>query len=199
MVKSSKAQPADEKPELLVLDQQSWAEWLDKHHLVSGGAWLKIARKASGKSTVSYEEALEVALCYGWIDSQVKGADEYYVRQKFTPRSKKSSWSKRNREKALRLIRAGRMKTAGLAEVERAKRDGRWRAAYDPPSRIKVPADFKAALTRHAQARSFFEGLDSRNRYAILFRLHTAKKAETRARRIQQFVEMLKKKLKLHP
>jgi uncharacterized protein YdeI (YjbR/CyaY-like superfamily) len=195
----STARSSVDAPVLLFRDQRAWATWLKTNHASSVGVWLRLARKASGKQSVSYDEALEVALCYGWIDSQGKSDDENYRRQKFTPRAKRSIWSKRNRDKALGLIKSGQMKPAGLAEVERAKQDGRWSAAYDSPSRMTVPRDLQAALNKSAQAKAFFKTLNSRNRYAILFRLQTAKRAETRSRRITTFVEMLAKKEKLYP
>ncbi|HXF26808.1 MAG TPA: YdeI/OmpD-associated family protein [Bryobacteraceae bacterium] len=148
---------------------------------------------------MSYAEALEVALCYGWIDGQKKGESENAWLQKFTPRAKKSIWSKINREKALALIESGKMKTAGLNALEHAKKDGSWEAAYDSQSGAAVPADLQAALDKNARAKAFFVTLDSHNRYAVLFRIQTAKKAETRAKRIQKFVEMLEKHEKLHP
>jgi uncharacterized protein YdeI (YjbR/CyaY-like superfamily) len=161
--------------------------------------WLRFAKKSSGLKSLTYDEALEVALCYGWIDGQSKSEDQSYWVQSFTPRGKRSIWSKLNREKALALIASGRMRRAGLAEVDRARTDGRWDAAYDSPSRITVPDDLQAALDENPAARAFFTTLDSRNRYAILFRIHTAKRAETRAKRLQQFVQMLARKEKLHP
>lgn len=180
-------------------DREAWAAWLGKHHAVAQGIWLRFAKQASGKATVVYAEALDVALCYGWIDGLAKSdGDEYYV-QKFTPRTKRSIWSKRNCGKALALIASGAMQPAGLAEVERAKQDGRWERAYDSPSKIAVPDDLQAALDRRPRAKAFFATLDAKNRYAILFRTHNAKKPETRARRIAQFVEMLAKKQKIYP
>jgi uncharacterized protein YdeI (YjbR/CyaY-like superfamily) len=165
--------------------------WLEENHAASAGVWLRLAKKSSNLESVSYEEAVEVALCYGWIDGQGKGEDENYSLQKFTPRAKRSVWSKRNRERALTLIESGRMKPAGLREIERARQDGRWSAAYDSPSTMKVPRDLRAALDDHPEARAFFETLDGRNRYAILLQLQTAKRPETRARRIERFVAML--------
>lgn len=194
-----KSQPADEKPVLDFSRKSAWARWLAKNQGTSSGVWLHLAKKASGLASVSYDEALDVALCYGWIDGQGKSDGEAYWLQKFTPRGKRSIWSKRNREKALSLIESGEMKSAGLAEVERARKDGRWEAAYDSPSRITVPHDLQSALAKNARAKTFFMTLDSRNRYAILFRIHTAKKADTRARRIQQFVAMLARNEKLYP
>lgn len=148
---------------------------------------------------MTYDEAVEVALCYGWIDGQKKSYDEKSWLQKFTPRGAKSIWSKINRAKAERLIESGQMKPAGLQAVESARQDGRWEAAYDSPSNATVPEDFQAALDRNAQAQVFFATLNKANRYAILFRVQTAKKAETRAKRIEQFISMLAKQEKLHP
>jgi uncharacterized protein YdeI (YjbR/CyaY-like superfamily) len=195
----AKSETADEKPILVFRQKNAWAAWLKKNRGTSSGVWLRLAKKASGRKSVSYDEALEVALCHGWIDGQKRSDDEEFWLQAFTPRGKRSIWSKRNREKALVLIDSGEMQHAGLAEVERAKKDGRWDAAYDSASRSTVPDDLQGALNKNKRAKSFFESLDSRNKYAILFRVHTAKKAEIRAKRIQQFVEMLARNEKLHP
>jgi uncharacterized protein YdeI (YjbR/CyaY-like superfamily) len=178
--------------------QKDWAVWLERNHSTSSGVWIKLARKASGIKSVTYDEALEVALCYGWIDGQRKSHDETSFLQKFTPRGSRSIWSKINTEKALRLIESGKMKPAGLKAVESAKQDGRWDAAYASQSKAIVPDDLQAELDRNAKAKAFFATLDSRNRYAILHRIHTAKKAETRAKRIEQFVRMLEKKEKIY-
>jgi uncharacterized protein YdeI (YjbR/CyaY-like superfamily) len=175
-----------------------WAAWLDENHAASSGVWLRLAKKASGLASVSYAEALEVALCYGWIDGQKKSYGDNWWLQKFTPRGEKSTWSKINCQKALALIEAGRMTPAGLKVVERARQDGRWDAAYDSPSAATVPGDFQAQLDRHARANAFFATLDSRNRYAILYRIQNAKKAETRQKRIRQFIDMLEKHEKLY-
>jgi uncharacterized protein YdeI (YjbR/CyaY-like superfamily) len=194
--------PADARPDALTLlfrNQKAWAAWLAKNHGKSFGVRLRLAKKASGLQSVSHSEALEVALCYGWIDGQTKSADENAWLQKFTPRTKKSIWSKINRQKALALIEAGQMKAAGLEEIERAKKDGRWDAAYDSPRAATVPDDLQTALEGNAPAKAFFSTLSGQNRYAILFRIQTAKKADTRARRIQQFIEMLAKNETLHP
>ncbi len=180
-------------------DQEAWFAWLRKNHARSSGVWLRIAKKGAGARSVSYPEAVDAALCFGWIDGQKKSGDQRYWLQRFTPRSAKSIWSKINREKANRLIESGRMTAAGLREVERAKRDGRWHGAYDSPSRAAIPADFQAALDRIPRAKAFFATLDSRNRYAVLFRIQTARKAETRARRIEKFAEMLSRREKIHP
>ena len=177
----------------------AWEAWLDEHHAASEGLWLKIAKKGSGIETVSYPEALEVALCYGWIDGQKASFDDRYWLQRFTPRRSRSKWSKVNRQKATELIERGAMKPAGLREVERAKADGRWDAAYDAQSTATVPDDLRRQLEKNDAAREFFQTLNSANRYAILYRLQDAKKPETRARRLEQFVTMLKEGRKLYP
>ena len=178
-------------------DQQAWAGWLHANHATSRGLWIRLAKKASARRSVSYADAVEGALCYGWIDGQSKGHDETTWLQKFTPRRRGSIWSKINREKAERLISDGRMQAAGLAAIDRAKQDGRWDAAYDSPSSATVPNDFQAALKHSPQARAFFRTLNSRNRFAILFRIQNAKKPATRARRIEQFIRMLENHEKL--
>ena len=184
--------PAD-YPILPFASKTKWTDWLARQHDKSTGAWLKLAKKDSGIDSVTYEEALDVALCYGWIDGQKKGFDDKYWLQKFTPRGKKSIWSKINTEKAERLIASGEMKPAGLEAIEAAKQDGRWEAAYDSQKTISIPEDFQAALDKNKKAKAFFGTLKSAERYSFLFRLHNAKKAETRVKRIQQFIEMLKK------
>jgi uncharacterized protein YdeI (YjbR/CyaY-like superfamily) len=186
-------------PVILFEQPKDWADWLDKHHGTAAGLWLRLAKKDSGIQSVSYQEALEVALCYGWIDGQKKSYDESSWLQKFTPRGAKSIWSKINREKAEKLIESGQMKPAGLKAVEAARQDGRWEAAYDSFSSATVPDDFQAELDKNAEAKAFFATLNRQNRYAILFRIQTAKKAETRTKRIRQFIEMLEKKEKLYP
>jgi uncharacterized protein YdeI (YjbR/CyaY-like superfamily) len=186
-------------PVLEFKDQKAWTRWLDKNHSKSSGIWLRLAKKASGHATVSYYEALESALCYGWIDGQKKADNAEWWLQKFTPRGTKSIWSKVNCDKAETLVQSGQMRAAGMAAIESARRDGRWDAAYDSPRNAAPPADFQAELDRHPKAKEFFATLNRANRYAILWRLQTAKKIETRTKRIQQFVEMLEKKEKLHP
>jgi uncharacterized protein YdeI (YjbR/CyaY-like superfamily) len=188
-----------ELPIVLFEHQEAWVTWLAQNHAEAPGIWLRHAKKASGLASVSYGEALEVALCYGWIDGQKKSYDESSWLQKWTPRGPKSIWSKINREKVLKLIENGQMKPAGMAAVERAKQDGRWDAAYDSHSTATVPSDLQAALDSNAEASAFFATLNSTNRYAILFRIQTAKKAETRAKRIQEFISMLARHEKLHP
>jgi uncharacterized protein YdeI (YjbR/CyaY-like superfamily) len=190
--------PSKEIPVLLFTDQSAWAAWLAENYATSAGVWLRLAKKASGLSSVSYVEALDVALCYGWIDGQKQSYDEDSWLQKFTPRGAKSVWSKINREKVAQLIARGLMQPAGLAAVESAKQDGRWEAAYDSARTMTVPADFQAALDQNAAAAAFFVTLNSANRYAILWRIQTAKKAETRTKRIEQFIRMLENQEKLH-
>ena len=180
-------------------DQQTWADWLHTNHVASSGLWIRLAKKASARRSVSYAEAVEVALCYGWIDGQSKSYDETSWLQKFTPRRRGSIWSKINRAKAERLISEGRMQPAGLAEIDRAKQNHRWDAAYDSPGTATVPVDFQAALESSPRARAFFCALNSRNRFAILFRVQNARKAATRVSRIEQFIRMLEKHEKLYP
>ncbi len=188
-----------ELPVLLFATPEEWRAWLHSNHIESSGVWLRHAKKASNLQSVSYAEALDVALCYGWIDGQKKSYDEASWLQKWTPRGPKSIWSKINREKATLLIESGQMQPAGMAAVEKAKHDGRWAAAYDSHSSATVPDDLQAALDNNAEARAFFATLNRQNRYAILFRIQTAKKPETRARRIGQFIQMLERHEKLYP
>jgi uncharacterized protein YdeI (YjbR/CyaY-like superfamily) len=186
-------------PILLFERQHDWEAWLEDHHATSPGLWLRLAKKAADLQSLSYAEALEEALCYGWIDGQKKGYDESSWLQKFTPRGAKSIWSKINREKAQQLIESGKMKPAGLTAIESAKNDGRWDAAYDSQRSAEMPSDFQAALDANPEASAFFATLNGVNRYAILFRIQTAKKPETRTKRIQQFVRMLEQQEKLYP
>ena len=179
--------------------QEAWREWLAANHADADGVWLKFAKKASGLASVSYTEAVEVALIYGWIDGQAKGIDENHYLQRFTPRRKRSVWSKINRTKAEALIASGAMEPPGLAEVERAKADGRWARAYDSPRTAIVPDDLRAALDADPEASRFFEALDGNNRYAILHRIQDAKRPETRAKRIDKFVEMCRRGETVHP
>jgi uncharacterized protein YdeI (YjbR/CyaY-like superfamily) len=176
-----------------------WEAWLREHHATVAGVWIKFAKKGSGLPTVTYLEALHGALRYGWIDGQARSLDDTHYLQRFTPRRARSIWSKRNREFATALIEAGEMEPPGLREVERAKADGRWDAAYDAPSTATVPEDLQAALDANSAAAAFFAGLDGQNRYAILHRVQTAKKPETRARRIERFVAMLAAGEKIYP
>jgi uncharacterized protein YdeI (YjbR/CyaY-like superfamily) len=169
----------------------AWEAWLEGQHATSEGLWFKFAKKGSGIETVTHDQALEIALCYGWIDGQARKFDKDYWLQRFTPRRPRSKWSKVNRQKATELIKRGEMKAAGLQEVERAKADGRWDAAYDAPSTATVPEDLIRELEKNDTARVFFSELDGRNRYAILYQIQDAKRPETRARRIAKYVAML--------
>ena len=176
----------------------SWEKWLAANHERSPGMWVELAKKDSGLASVSRSEALEVALCYGWIDSKSMTVDEKRYLQRFTPRRPKSKWSKINCAAVERLHAGGRLAAAGIREMEAAKRDGRWEAAYDSPRTITVPADLEARLAKSARARRAFERLDSQNRYAILYRLHHAKRSDTRQRRLEQFVAMLEAGRTIH-
>ena len=188
-----------ELPILKFENQAAWSAWLEQQQASSDGIWLQIAKAGSGISSVSYAEALEVALCYGWIDGQKKSFDEIFWLQKFTRRGPKSIWSKINCEKAEALIQNGQMRPTGLLAVEKARQDGRWQAAYDSQSRAAVPDDFQAELDKNETAKAFFATLKSVNRYAILFRIQTVKRPETRARRIQEFIEMLARHETVYP
>ena len=187
-----------ELPILPFKTQRAFGAWLKKNHAASSGLWLKIA-KAGAYPSITYAEALEEALCYGWIDGQKKSFDAEWWLQKFTPRGPRSIWSQINRDKVLALIAAGRVQPAGLAAIEAAKKNGRWDAAYAGQRTAELPADFQAELDRRPQAKAFYATLNSANRFAIMFRLQSAKKPETRARRMQQFLEMLEKGEKLYP
>ena len=191
---------AVELPELIVRDAAAWREWLANHHADPTGVWLVLAKKGTEKPTsLTYDQALEEALCHGWIDGQAGRRDESTYRQRFSPRRRRSAWSKRNTGIAERLIAEERMHPAGHAEVERAKADGRWEAAYAGPASMEVSADLAEALAAEPKAQAMFEALNSQNRYAILYRIATAKRAETRARKIEQFVAMLSRGETVHP
>ncbi len=177
---------------------EDFAAWLEKNHRSSPAVWVRVARKGSGKKSITYVEGVEVALCYGWIDAQKLPESETAWLQRFLPRRPRSIWSKINREKAIVLISSGKMKPAGLEEVERARKDGRWEAAYDSPGGAGVPEDFEKELERHPRARAFFKTLSRANSYAITWRIQTARKPETRVRRIRTFIEMLEKGETLH-
>src|SRR4029077_665960 len=187
----------DELPTMLFAAPAELEGWIEQH-ASSAGLWLKIAKKDSGVTSISYAEALDVALCFGWIDSQKKGFDEKCFLQRFTPRRPRGRWSRINREKAEELIAAGRMRPAGLAQVEAAKADGRWDAAYEGQRKAEVPPDLQRELERNAAAREFFATLDSANRYAIVYRLGEAKKQVTRERRLRKFVDMLERGEKIY-
>lgn len=179
--------------------QAEWESWLEQHGAESSGVWLRFAKKGAEHPTVSYAEAVESALCFGWIDGQKRAENAHYWLQRFTPRTAKSIWSKINKAKAEALIAAGRMRAAGLEEIERAKKDGRWNAAYESASTATVPQDLQQALDANRKAKEFFATLNGQNRYAILFRIQAVKRPETRAKKIAQFVEMLSKGEKIHP
>jgi uncharacterized protein YdeI (YjbR/CyaY-like superfamily) len=205
MKATKKTKPATKtqsaKPDLAVKRFRSpaaWESWLQKHHESSPGVWLEFAKKESGLTSVSYKEALEVALCYGWIDGLVAPVDAKRYRQRFTPRRARSKWSQINRAAVERLHAEGRLSPAGVREMEAARRDGRWEAAYPSPSQIRPPEDLQAALEKYPEAQRFFAGLNSQNRYAILYRLHDAKRPETRVRRLEEFVQMLREGKTLH-
>ena len=177
----------------------AWQDWLAGHHQTADGLWLKLAKRDAPEPTLTYVEALDAALCFGWIDAQTRGLDDNYWLKRFTPRKPGSRWSKINTQKAEALITAGRMQPAGLAEVDRARADGRWDTAYAGPRTITVPDDLAAALAANPDAAAFFATLNSVNRYAILYRIGTVKRPETRARKIAQYVQMLAEHRMLHP
>lgn len=186
--------------ELLVKDAVAWRRWLRANHAKSDGEWLVLARKGTTSPTsLTYDEALDEALCFGWIDGQARPRDATTRLQRWTPRRKRSNWSKRNTEIAERLSTEGRMQPAGLAEMERAKADGRWATAYSGPATVTVPDDLVAALAKRPKAKAMFQILSSRNRYAVLYRIQDAKRSETRARRIERFVDMLARGETLYP
>jgi uncharacterized protein YdeI (YjbR/CyaY-like superfamily) len=191
---------AQELPELVVADQEAWRAWLAEHAEDQRGVWLVLARKGTAEPTsITYDEALEEALCHGWIDGQVKRRDGATYQQRFTPRRAGSQWSRRNTTIVARLLEEGRMQPRGHAEVERARADGRWDAAYAGPATAQVPPDLAAALAAEPAAQQAFAGLSSQNRFAILYRLGTAKRTETRERRIVEFVAMLARGETLYP
>ncbi len=190
---------SDNLPVMSFENQQDWEAWLKDHHADTKGIWLKIAKKEARTLSVSYAEALDSAICYGWIDGQKASFNDRHWLQKFTPRGARSTWSKVNCEKAEALIVEGRMQPAGLRQVELAKSDGRWERAYASQSTITIPSDFQSELDKNPVAKDFFNTLDSANRYAFLYRIHSAKKPETRSARIQKFIEMLSQHQKLHP
>jgi uncharacterized protein YdeI (YjbR/CyaY-like superfamily) len=189
----------DNLPIISFATQQDWEAWLEEYHANTRGIWLKIAKKETRIPSVSYAEALESALCYGWIDGQKASFDEQYWLQKFTPRGPKSMWSKINCDKVTALLASGRMQPAGIRHVEQAKADGRWDAAYESQSKMTIPDDFQRELDNNPKAMEFFTTLNSVNRYAILYRIQTAKKPETRAARISKFITMLSEHQKIYP
>jgi uncharacterized protein YdeI (YjbR/CyaY-like superfamily) len=186
-------------PVIAFKSQQAWDAWLTALPAQSRGLWLKLAKKSSGIASVSKAEAIDIALCHGWIDGQLDSFDDNYWLIRFTPRQSASKWSENNRARALQLVELKRMQPAGLNEIERARKDGRWNAAYAPQSTAQVPDDLRAALAKNKRAKSFFETLDSTNRYAILHRIHDAKKPETRIARIEKYVTMLIERKTIYP
>jgi uncharacterized protein YdeI (YjbR/CyaY-like superfamily) len=184
-------QPNPELPIHASASQDEWEAWLASHHASSNGVWLRIAKKGSPAPSVSYAEALDVALCFGWIDGQKRRLDESFWLQRFTPRGPRSRWSQINRRKATELIDAGRMQAAGLAQVRAAQADGRWENAYEPQGAATIPDDFARALDSNQAAREFFSTLTGTNRYAFLYRLHHVKSPERRAQRIADYIERL--------
>jgi uncharacterized protein YdeI (YjbR/CyaY-like superfamily) len=188
----------DGLPKIAFASPAEWEEWLEDNHAAGRGVWIKMAKKDADIESVRYPEVLESALCFGWIDGRREALDERYFLQRFTPRRPRSKWSRINREKIEQLIADGRVRPAGLAEVERAKADGRWEAAYEGQRNIAVPDDLQRELDRRPRAKAFFAELNSQNRYAILYRLQEAKKPETRARRLEKFVAMLEAGESIH-
>lgn len=188
----------DDLPILPFASADEWESWLEAEHASAAGVWLKIAKKDTGIATVTYAEALDVALCFGWIDGQRRGFDATWFLQRFTPRKPRGNWSKINTEHVARLLAAGRMRPAGLAQVEAARADGRWAAAYDGQRTATVPPDLQQALDANPEAAAFFATLRGANRYAVIYRVQGAKRAETRARRIERFVAMLARGETLH-
>ena len=193
------AKPNKDLPVIAFKSQQAWDAWLTSQPADSRGLWLKLAKKSSGIASVSKAEAIDTALCHGWIDGQLGSFDDDYWLIRFTPRQSASRWSENNRTRALQLVELKRMRPGGLKEIERARQDGRWDAAYAPPSTVQVPDDLRAALAKNKKAKSFFEALDSANRYAILYRIHSAKKPETRTARLEKFVTMLNEGKTIYP
>jgi uncharacterized protein YdeI (YjbR/CyaY-like superfamily) len=194
-----KSKPSTKEPEVIAFQSRAdWRNWLDKNHGLTEGIWLRFFKKDSGVKSIKYAEALDEALCYGWIDGQLKRADTQSYLQRFTPRRERSIWSKRNTEHVARLTREGLMHAAGLKQVESAKADGRWGLAYEAPGAMTVPEDFVAAVAKNSKAKKTFDSLNQRNRYAIAWRLHTAKKPETRQRRFEAMIKMLEAGQKLH-
>lgn len=192
---------SDKKKEIRIvefIDAVAMQQWLEQNHTLNEGIWLKIAKKSSGIQSVNYQEALKVALCYGWIDGQVNKLDENYYIQKFTPRRARSIWSKRNVGIAEQLIAEGRMQPPGLKEIERAKADGRWQKAYDSPGNMEIPDDFLLELNKNQKASMFFRTLNKTNLFAIGYRLQTAKTTETRQKRMTEIIRMLEKEEKFH-
>ena len=188
----------DNLPILIFKTAKEWEKWMAKNYASSKGIWLRFYKKASGIPSLTYPEAVEVSLCYGWIDGQANKYDENSYLQRFTPRRPKSIWAKKNIERVTRLIASGKMKPSGLKEIEAAKADGRWEMAYDSPATMEIPNDFLKELSKNPKAKTFFGTLNKTNIYSIAWRLQTAKKPETRQKRMKAIIEMLSKKQKFH-
>ena len=195
---SPEGQKPDELDRVDVTSAAEWGAWLEAHHDSAPGVWLRLFRKGASDATLTYGEAVEVALCFGWIDGQVKKLDDVSRVQRFTPRRKRSNWSKVNVERAERLVADGRMRPAGLREIEAARKDGRWQQAYDPPSTATVPDDFLRELREHPQAATFYETLNKANRFPIAYRLQTARTPATRARRIEAIIAQFERGERFH-
>ncbi len=187
----------DNLPVILFETEEEWSNWLESN-TDNSGVWVRIAKKNSGLISISYQQAVDIGLCYGWIDGQKQKCDEQTYVQRFTPRKPKSNWSKINKDKALQFTKEGKMKPAGFASIENAKKSGAWDNAYESQTTIQVPGDFQNLLNKNKVAKEFFETLTSVNRYAILYRLQTARKPETREKRLAQFIDMLNRKEKIH-
>ena len=189
----------DDLPKIPFASAAAWERWLEENHASCAGVWIKMAKKSAGIESVRYPEVLDSALCFGWIDGRREALDERYFLQRFTPRRPRSKWSRVNREKVEALMAEGRLRPAGYAEVERAKADGRWEAAYQSPRNLTVPDDLQRELNARPKAKASFAELNSQNRYAILYQLQDAKRSETRARRLQKFVAMLEAGETIYP
>lgn len=188
----------EDQPVIPFASQQIWEQWLEQNHLEANGVWIQFYKKDSGIATVTYPEAVDSALCYGWIDAQSRSIDELSYKQHFTPRRTKSIWSKRNIENIARLTEAGRMKPAGFKQVEAAQADGRWQQAYDSPSNMTLPEDFANELAKNERASAFYNSLNKTNKYAVGWRIQTAKRPETKEKRMREILEMLERGEKFH-
>lgn len=199
MTTENKKKPAkSDLPLIPFASAAQWEEWLDQNHAISNGIWLQFYKKKSGVATVTYPEALDIALCYGWIDAQLKSIDELSYKQHFTPRRKRSVWSKRNTEHIARLTSEGRMKPSGIKQVEEAQADGRWQMAYETQREMTIPDDFMSKIHKNEKALTFFESLNKTNKYAIGWRIQTAKRPETKLKRMNEILEMLERGEKFH-
>ena len=199
MANNDKNKPGKaDQPVIPFANQQIWEQWLEQNHNEANGIWIQFYKKNSGIASVTYPEALDVALCYGWIDAQLKSIDELSYKQHFTPRRVKSIWSKRNIEHVARLTAEGRMKPAGIKQVEAAQADGRWQQAYDSPANMTLPEDFVNELAKNVRASTFYNSLNKTHKYAICWRIQTAKRPETKEKRMREILEMLDRGEKFH-